>query len=137
MTTEAIAAWHAPTTGGKRGGRRVYSDLASETGLTLRLVVGRRFRQTEGAIGSIADFLRVAIRLPDHTTLRRRGNGLKFWRILSGGASRCIFLSVAPDWRFTAKVSDLLRNMVGRSAGAGVNGIPRSSQPPKRSATWN
>src|SRR6202051_5207245 len=37
VTEEAIAAWHAPATG-KRGGQPVYSDLAVETGLSLRLV---------------------------------------------------------------------------------------------------
>ena len=37
VTEEALAAWHAPTTG-KRGGQPVYSDVAIETGLALRLV---------------------------------------------------------------------------------------------------
>jgi hypothetical protein len=47
MTEEAVAAWHAPVTG-RRGGQPVYSDLAIETGLALRLVLHLPLRQTEG-----------------------------------------------------------------------------------------
>jgi hypothetical protein len=43
VTEEALAAWHAPVTG-KRGGQPVYSDVAIETGLALRLV----FRNSPG-----------------------------------------------------------------------------------------
>jgi hypothetical protein len=46
VTEEAIAAWHAPATG-KRGGRPVYSDLAIETGLALRLVLRLGLRSRE------------------------------------------------------------------------------------------
>src|SRR5208282_847998 len=71
VTEEAIAAWHAPATG-KRGGQPVYSDLAIETGLTLRLVLRLGLRQIEGTLGSIAHLLGVDIRIPDHTTFSRR-----------------------------------------------------------------
>ena len=37
FTDEAIAAWRAPATG-KRGGQPIYSTLAIETALTIRLV---------------------------------------------------------------------------------------------------
>ena len=47
VTEEAVAAWHAPVTG-RRGGQTVYSDLAIETGLALRLVLHQPLRQTEG-----------------------------------------------------------------------------------------
>lgn len=76
VTDEAVAAWHAPSAGGKRGGQRVYSDLAIETGLALRLVLHLGLRQTEGALGAIVDFLDVDVRIPDHTTFSRRGDGL-------------------------------------------------------------
>jgi transposase len=75
VTEEALAAWHAPATG-RRGGQTVYSDLAIETGLALRLVLHQPLRQTEGALRSIADLLGVEIRIPDHTTFSRRGGGL-------------------------------------------------------------
>jgi hypothetical protein len=73
VTEEAVAAWHAPVTG-RRGGQPVYSDLAIETGLALRLVLHQPLRQTEGALRSIADLLDVEIRIPDHTTFSRRSS---------------------------------------------------------------
>jgi transposase len=76
LTEEAVSAWHAPATG-ERGGQAVYSDIAIETGLALRLVLHQPLRQTEGALRSIAELLGVQIRIPDHTTLSRRGGGLK------------------------------------------------------------
>ena len=76
FTDEAVAAWHAPATG-ERGGQPVYSDIAIETGLALRLVLHQPLRQTEGVLRSIADLLGVRIRIPDHTTLSRRSGGLR------------------------------------------------------------
>jgi transposase len=75
MTDEAIAAWQAPSSG-KRGGQPIYSALAIETGLALRLVFHQPLRQTEGLLRSIADVLKIDIAIPDHTTLSRRGGGL-------------------------------------------------------------
>ena len=75
LTDEAIAGWHAPVSG-KRGGQPVYSDLAIETGLAPRLVLRLGLRQIEGTLGSIAHLLRVDIKIPDHTTFSRRGDGL-------------------------------------------------------------
>src|SRR5271165_1354605 len=64
VTEEALAAWHAPGTG-KRGGQPVYSNVAIETGLTLRLVFHQPLRQTEGAMRSIVDLLGVELAIPD------------------------------------------------------------------------
>jgi transposase len=75
MTEEAIAAWQAPATG-KRGGQPIYSAIAIETSLALRLVFHQPLRQTEGLLRSIADVLKIDIAIPDHTTLSRRGGGL-------------------------------------------------------------
>ena len=47
FTEEAVAAWHAPATGA-RGGQPIYSAIAIETGLALRLVFHQPLRQTEG-----------------------------------------------------------------------------------------
>jgi hypothetical protein len=76
FTEEAVAAWHAPATG-ERGGQPIYSAIAIETGLTLRLVFHQPLRQTEGLLRSVADLLGVAIAIPDHTTLSRRGGKLR------------------------------------------------------------
>src|SRR5277367_6318560 len=75
LTAEAVAAWHAPATG-ERGGQPVYSSIAIETGLALRLVFHQPLRQTEGLLRSIAEVLGVDIAIPDHTTQSRRGGGL-------------------------------------------------------------
>jgi len=75
FTEGAVEAWHAPATG-ERGGQPIYSAIAIETGLALRLVFHQPLRQTEGMLRSIADVLGVDIAIPDHTTLSRRGGGL-------------------------------------------------------------
>ena len=51
LSPEAIAAWTPPTTG-RRGGPAVYSDVAIETGLTLRMLFHQPLRQTEGFLCS-------------------------------------------------------------------------------------
>jgi hypothetical protein len=79
FTKEAVAAWHAPATR-ERGGQPIYSAIAIETGLALRLVFHQPLRQTEGLLRSIADVLGVDIAIPDHTTLSRRGGGLTILR---------------------------------------------------------
>ena len=50
---EAIANWKADKTG-KPGGQRVYSDMAIETGLVVRMVYKLAYRQTEGFLGSVS-----------------------------------------------------------------------------------
>ncbi len=75
FTDAAIAAWRAePRT--TRGGQPWYSPLAILTALTLRAVFGLALRQTEGLIGSIIRLLGLGLRVPDHTTLSRRGETL-------------------------------------------------------------
>ena len=63
LTDEAIAAWHAPATG-ERGGQPIYSAIAIETALTLRLVFHQPLRQTEGLLRSIAALLDIDIAIP-------------------------------------------------------------------------
>ena len=75
FSEEAIAAWRAPP-GEKPGGQTVYSDLAIEVGLTVRLVYGLALRQTEGFLQSISTLLDLGLRIPDHTTLSRRAKDL-------------------------------------------------------------
>jgi len=70
------AHWTVP---GKRTpkGYPVYTDLAIETVLTLRLVFHQPLRQTEGLVGSIFDLMGLDVSVPDHSTLSRRGRGLE------------------------------------------------------------
>jgi hypothetical protein len=55
FTEKAAAAWHAPATGA-RGGQPIYSAIAIETALVLRLVFHHQLRQTEGLLRSIAEY---------------------------------------------------------------------------------
>ena len=68
---EAIANWKADKSG-KPGGQRVYSEMAIETGLVVRMVYKLAYRQTEGFLHSIASLLRLCIEIPDYSTLCRR-----------------------------------------------------------------
>ena len=60
---EAIVNWKADKTG-KPGGQRVYSDMAIETGLVVRMVYKLAYRQTEGFLHSIASPSRARYRDP-------------------------------------------------------------------------
>ncbi|MFT5290006.1 MAG: hypothetical protein ACI8QS_000888 [Planctomycetota bacterium] len=54
----------------------MYSDLAIETALTLRLVSRLQLRQTEGFFRSLLNLMDLSIEAPDHTTISRRSRGL-------------------------------------------------------------
>jgi hypothetical protein len=68
----AVAGWSAP----KRstpGGQPIYSDLAIELVLSLRLVFHLALRQAEAFAGSVLRLLGLDLSVPDHSTLSRRG----------------------------------------------------------------
>ena len=71
ISQDAIDAWTPPMTG-KRGAPPIYSDVAIETALTLRLLFRLPLRQTEGFLSSILTLMDVTLPCPDHTTLSRR-----------------------------------------------------------------
>jgi hypothetical protein len=71
ISQDAIDAWTPPQTG-KRGAQPVYSNLAIETTLALRLIFDQPLRQTEGFLRSILKLMNLTLPCPDHTTLSRR-----------------------------------------------------------------
>ena len=71
FSPEAIDAW-APKKNGRRGGQRRYSDVAVQTALHLRLLLGLPWRQTEGLLQSLVELVGLDMEVPDHTTLSRR-----------------------------------------------------------------
>lgn len=71
LSQDAIDAWTPPMTG-KRGAQPLYSDLAIETALTLRLLFHLPLRQTEGLLGSVLKLMDLMLPCPNHTTLSRR-----------------------------------------------------------------
>jgi len=75
FSEEAIRSWRARRRG-RPGGQRRYSNLAIETALTVRAVYHLPLRQTEGFLRSIVGLLGIALPIPDHTTLSRRGRAL-------------------------------------------------------------
>ena len=91
---EAIANWKADKTG-KPGGQRVYSDMAIETGLVVRMVYKLAYRQTEGFLHSIALLLGLGIEIPDYSTLCRRSRLLrKKLRIPKAASNQPIHLMI-------------------------------------------
>ena len=91
---EAIANWKADKTG-KPGGQRVYSDMAIETSLVVRMVYKLAYRQTEGFLHSMASRLGLGIEIPDYSTLCRRSRLLrKKLRIPKAASSQAIHLMI-------------------------------------------
>src|SRR5947209_3199772 len=78
----ALAGWSAPTRS-TPGGQPIYSDLAIELVLTLRLVFHLALRQAEAFARSVLKLLGLELRVPDHSTLSRRG------RAFAGRQPRC------------------------------------------------
>ena len=71
LSGDAIDEW-TPPKNGKRGGQPIYSDLAIETSLSLRLVFHLPLRQVEGFLKSILKLMDLYLPCPDHTTMSRR-----------------------------------------------------------------
>jgi hypothetical protein len=69
---DAVDSWNAPPSG-RPGGQKEYSDVAIETTLTLRSLFHLGLRQTEGFVGYLVRLMGLELRVPDHTTLSRRG----------------------------------------------------------------
>lgn len=75
ISGEAISQWLAPRRK-SRGGQPKCSDLAITMCLTLRVVYDQPLRQTHGMMRSIAKLMRIAVSVPDFSTLSRLGKGL-------------------------------------------------------------
>ncbi len=75
FSTDAVQAWRYQGPA-QRGAQFVYSDIAIETALTLRLVYHLPLRQTEGFVESVLDGMGLALSAPDHSTRSRRQRAL-------------------------------------------------------------
>ena len=76
LSEDVIESWNSDL--GQRMGRpKLYSDLAIETALTVRLLFKGPLRQTEGFLKSIFHMMNVGLNVPDHTTLSSRNRTLK------------------------------------------------------------
>ena len=72
MDQAALARWQAPRRS-TPGGQPRYSERAIGLVLILRLVFHLALRQAEGFARSVLHLLGMALSVPDHTTLSRRG----------------------------------------------------------------
>jgi len=75
LSVGALACWKAQSNG-KPGGQQIYSLLAIETAVTIRMVYHLALRQTEGFLSSVFQLLGLNLPVPDHTTISRRAKTL-------------------------------------------------------------
>ena len=127
---EAIANWKADKTG-KPGGQRVYSDMAIETGLVVRMVYKLAYRQTEGFLHSMASLLGLGIEIPDYSTLCRRSRLLrKKLRIPKAASTQPIHLMIdSTGWRCCTARSKSLTSLCRLQSHPAqyVSGIPSAA----------
>ncbi len=93
LSGDAIDAW-TPPKNGKRGGQPIYSDIAIETSLTLRLVFHLPLRQAEGFLKSILKLMDLYLPCPDHTTISRRNRSANIRRHTRGFPDSSLYLIV-------------------------------------------
>lgn len=80
ISEDAISKWHPQIENKKRGRQPLYSDLAIQTCLTMRLIYSLPLRQTEGFMNSIFSIMEIDIKSPDHSTISRRCEDLEIIR---------------------------------------------------------
>ena len=76
VTPEVLDGWRAAHRA-TPGGQSVYSELAIETGMMLRLAFHLALRQPEGLMASIFDLLDVPLSTPNHSTFSRRAKTME------------------------------------------------------------
>jgi Transposase DDE domain len=93
ISQDALDAWTPPMPG-RRGAPPVYSDVAIETALTLRLLFRLPLRQTEGFLHALLTLMDVTLPCPDHTTLSRRNATVAIQRQIDQAPEEAISLIV-------------------------------------------
>lgn len=76
VSDDVVKNWASPRRK-TRGGQSLYSDLAIEISLTLRVVFRLPLRQTQSFMRSIARLMGIDLVVPDFSTLSRRGKRMK------------------------------------------------------------
>ena len=76
LSEDVIQSWHEDSND-LVGRPKVYSDLAIETALSLRLLFKLPRRQTEAFLRSLFTLIKVDLAVPDHTTLSLISSSLK------------------------------------------------------------
>ena len=76
VSEEVLGTWHDDARTGKRGAPRTYSDSAILCMAWLSAVYRLALRTTQGLLSSVLKLLKVALPVPDYTTLCRRRRSL-------------------------------------------------------------
>jgi hypothetical protein len=93
ISQDAIDAWTPPQTG-KHGAQPLYSDVAIETALSLRLLFRLPLRQTKGFLHAFLTLMDVTLPCSDHTTLSRRNATVAIRRQIDHAPQEAISLIV-------------------------------------------
>lgn len=72
MSEEAIENWLLTEKTGDRGASRSYSELAIQTMASLKAVFHQAGRQIVGFVRSLFELMKIALPVPDHSTVSRR-----------------------------------------------------------------
>ena len=76
ISPSVIKSWK-PLSSKRRGRQQRFSDQAIETILSLRLIFHLPLRLTESFVTSIFQLMKLKLKVPDHTTLSRRGRTIR------------------------------------------------------------
>ena len=77
VSQDALAHWTTNDLTGAPGASPTYTDLAIETMAAVQAIYRLAGRQTQGFLQSIFALMKLALTVPDHSTLSRRRRGLK------------------------------------------------------------
>lgn len=77
ISKDAIANWTTNDLTGEPGASPTYTNLAIETMATVQAIYSLAGRQTQGFLQSIFGLMKIALTVPDHSTLSRRRRNLK------------------------------------------------------------
>ncbi len=77
VSKDAIVNWTTNDLTGEPGASPTYTNLAIETMATVQAIYSLAGRQTQGFLQSIFELMKIALTVPDHSTLSRRRRGLK------------------------------------------------------------
>jgi hypothetical protein len=72
----AVAAWRDTARSSGPGRPKVYANAAIECALVLKSVFHLSLRGTQGFLGSVVTLMRIALPVPDYSTMSRRQAGL-------------------------------------------------------------
>ena len=111
----AVAAWRStePTAG--PGAPRVYSDLAIECALVFKAVYHLSLRTARGFLSSVVELMKLALPVPDYSTVSRRQGALQVrLPVESGGSPRHVVIDATGLKVYGAGEWHVRKHRVGR-----------------------